>query len=94
MKYININQKLKSNWRKNGQVLRTQRKISVKFLRTMAISTYLNIEAMKNLLGDEHYERFNNMLKNAGKKANYYVSRDSEEMTKMDLYDFYIIGRI
>lgn len=49
----------------------------------MAISTYLNSEVMKNLLGDEHYERFNKMLKNARKKANYYVSRDLEGMTKM-----------
>ena len=34
------------------------------------------------------------MLNNARKKANYYVSRDQEGMTKMDLYDFYIIGDI
>ena len=51
-------------------------------------------EVMKNLLGDEHYERFNKMLKNARKKANYYVSKDPEGMTKMDLYDFYIIGDV
>lgn len=49
----------------------------VEFLRTMAIGTYLNSEVMKNLLGDEHYERFNKMLKNARKKANYYVSEDN-----------------
>lgn len=34
------------------------------------------------------------MLNNARKKANYYVSRDPERMTKMDLYDFYIIGDV
>ena len=49
---------------------------------------------MKNLLGDEYYEQFNMMLNNARKKANYYISRDTEGMSKMDLYDFYNIGDI
>ena len=34
------------------------------------------------------------MLNNARKKANYYISRDTEGMSKMDLYDFYNIGDI
>ena len=89
-----IKEILKPIEEKMDKFLKSQRKISVKFLRTMAISTYLNSEVMKNLLGDEHYERFNNMLNNARKKANYYVSRDPEGMTKMDLYDFYNIGDI
>ena len=49
---------------------------------------------MKNLLGDEYYEQFNKMLNDARKKANYYVSRDTEGMNKMDLYDFYNIGDV
>ena len=32
------------------------------------------------------------MLKNARRKANYYISRDTEGMSKIDLYDFYNIG--
>lgn len=71
-----------------------KRKINAKFLRTTAISTYLNSEVMKNLLRDEYYEQFNMMLNNARKKANYYISRDTEGMSKMDLYDFYNIGDI
>ena len=89
-----IKEILKPIEEKMDKFLKSQRKISVKFLRTMAISTYLNSEVIKNLLGDEHYERFNNMLNNARKKANYYVSRDPEGMTKTDLYDFYNIGDI
>lgn len=89
-----IKEILKPIEEKMNKFLKTQRRISVKFLRTMAIGTYLNSEVMKNLLGDEHYERFYEMLNNARKKANYYVSRDQEGMTKMDLYDFYIIGDI
>ena len=89
-----IKEILKPIEEKMDKFLKLQTKISVKFLRTMAIGTYLNSEVMKNLLGDEHYERFNKMLNNARKKANYYVSRDPEGMTKMDLYDFYIIGDV
>ena len=48
---------------KKDKFLKLPRKISVKFLRTMAIGTYLNSKVMKNLLGDKHYERFNKMLK-------------------------------
>ncbi len=79
---------------KMDKFLKSQRKISAKFLRTTAISTYLNSEVMKNLLGDEYYELFNKMLNDARKKANYYVSRNTEEMTKIDIYDFYTIGDI
>lgn len=77
---------------KMDKFLKSQRKISAKFLRTTAISAYLNSEVMKNLLCDEYYELFNKMLNDARKKANYYVSRDTEGMSKMDLYDFYNIG--
>ena len=79
---------------KIDKFLKSQRKINAKFLRTMAISAYLNSEVMKNLLGDEYYERFNKMLNSARKKANYYVSKDTEGMSKEDLYDFYNIGDI
>lgn len=79
---------------KIDKFLKSQRKINAKFLRTTAISAYLNSEVMKNLLGDEYYENFNKMLNNARKKANYYVSKDTEGMSKEDLYDFYYIGDI
>ena len=42
---------------------------------------------MKNLLGDEYYEQFNMMLNNARKKANYYINRDTEGMSKIDFYN-------
>ena len=79
---------------KIDKFLKSQRKINAKFLRTMAISSYLNSEVMKNLLGDEYYERFNKTLNSARKKANYYVSRDTEGMSQEELYDFYNIGNI
>lgn len=75
--------------------MKSQRKINAKFLRITAISTYLNSEVMKCLLGDEYYEQFKMMLNDARKKkANYYVSKDAEGMSEIDLYDFYNIGDI
>lgn len=89
-----IKKVLKPIEEKIDKFLKSQRKINAKFLRTMAINTYLNSEVMKNLLGDDYYEQFNEMLNNARKKANYYVSKDTEGMSKFDLYDFYNIGDI
>ena len=46
------------------------------------------------ILGDDMHKNFIKMLNNARNKANYYISRDTENMTKEDLYDFYTIGEI
>ena len=70
----------------------SQRKINVKYLRTTAINTYLNGEIMAKLFGDDMHKDFIQMLTNARKKANYYISRDTDDMSKKDLYDFYTIG--
>ena len=72
----------------------SQRKISAKDLRTSVINTYLQGEVMYKLLGDDMHKEFINMLNNARKKANYYISRDTEKMHKQDLYDFYTIGEL
>ena len=37
---------------------------------------------MYKLLGDDMHKEFINMLNNARKKANYYISRDTEKMHK------------
>ena len=70
----------------------SQRKINAKYLRTITINTYLNGEIMSKLLGDTMHKNFIQMLKTARKQANYYISRDTEGMSKKDLYDFYEIG--
>ena len=70
----------------------SQRKINAKYLRTTATNTYLNGEIMSKLFGDDMHKEFIQMLNDARKKANYYISRDIEEMTKKDLFDFYTIG--
>lgn len=70
----------------------SQRKINAKYLRTTAINTYLQGEVMCQLLGDDMHKKFIQMLSDARKKANYYISHDTENMSKKDLYDFYTIG--
>ena len=74
--------------------IKSQRKLNAKYLRTSAINTYLLGELLDKLLGDDMHKQFINMLTNARNKANYYISRDTENMTKKDLYDFYTIGEI
>lgn len=72
----------------------SQRKLNAKYLRTTAINTYLLGEFFDKILGDDMHKNFIKMLNNARNKANYYISRDTENMTKEDLYDFYTIGEI
>lgn len=72
--------------------IKSQRKINAKYLRTTVINTYLNGEIMSKLFGDDMHKDFIQMLNDARKKANYYISRDTEGMTKKDLFDFYTIG--
>ena len=72
----------------------SQRKLNTKYLRTSVINTYLQGEVMNKLLGDNMHKDFIKMLNEARKKANYYISRDTESMSKQDLYDFYTIGEL
>lgn len=72
----------------------SQRKLNAMFLRTTAINTYLQGEIMYQLLGDDMHEKFIKMLKEARKKANYYITHDTDGMSKKDLYDFYTIGEL
>ena len=74
--------------------IKSQRKLTAKYLRTSAINTYLLGEFFDKILGDDMHKNFIKMLNNARNKANYYISRDTENMTKEDLYDFYTIGEI
>lgn len=74
--------------------IKSQRKINAKHLRTSAINTYLAGEVLHRLLGDDMHKNFIEMLNNARKKANYYITHDTEGMNKKDLYDFYTIGEM
>lgn len=74
--------------------INSQRKLSVKNLRTNAINTYLIGEVFSKILGDQMHKEFLTILENARKKANYYITREIENMSAKDLYDFYTIGEM
>lgn len=61
--------------------IKSQRKLNANNVRISAMNTYILGEVMRQILGDEFYE-------------NYYVNRDTEGISKEDLYNFYNIGKI
>lgn len=74
--------------------IKSQRKLNANNVRISAMNTYILGEVMRQILGDEFYENYKNILESARGKANYYVSRDTEGISKEDLYNFYNIGKI
>ena len=48
---------------------------------------------LKRILGDEFHEDFFAILKSAREKANYYVSRRPEDISKEELADFFSIDK-
>ncbi|MBR0491565.1 MAG: hypothetical protein IJJ82_05935 [Clostridia bacterium] len=79
---------------KLAPLIKAERKLSAKNLRTSAINTYLLGEVLCRLLGDDMHKQFIDMLTKARNKANYYINRDTENMSKQDLFDFYSIGEM
>ncbi len=74
--------------------IKSQRKLNANNVRISAMNTYILGEVMRQILGDEFHENFKSILESARRKANYYVARDTEGISKEDLYDFYNIGKI
>lgn len=74
--------------------IKSQRKLNANNVRISAINTYLMGEVMKKIMGDDLYKDYINMLKEARKKANYYVSRKADELSKEEILEFYNIGGI
>lgn len=74
--------------------IKSQRKLNANNVRISAMNTYILGEVMRQILGDEFYENYKNILETARGKANYYVNRDTEGISKEDLYNFYNIGKI
>lgn len=71
----------------------SQRKLYANNVRISAINTYAVGEMLKRILGDELHEDFIAILKSAREKANYYVSRKPEDISKEELSDFFSIGK-
>ena len=74
--------------------IKSQRKLHANNVRISALNTYIMGEIMSKILGDELHELFLKILESGRVKANYFVSRNAEEISKEELLDFYGIGRV
>lgn len=74
--------------------IKSQRKLNANNVRISALNTYLMGEVMSRIMGDELHKTFIQMLESGRTKANYFVSRNVEDISKEELYDFYNIGKV
>lgn len=73
--------------------IKSQRKLIANNVRVDALNTYILGEVMSQILGDELHDKFLKILESAREKANYYVIRDPNIISKEELLDFYNIGK-
>lgn len=74
--------------------IKSQRKLYANNVRISALNTYVMGEVMKRIMGDELHKEYVEILKSAREKANYFVNRRVEDISKEELMDFYNIGGI
>ena len=74
--------------------IKSQRKLYANNVRISALNTYVIGEVMKRIMGDELHKEYVEILKSAREKANYFVNRKVEDISKEELMDFYNIGGI
>lgn len=74
--------------------IKSQRKLYANNVRISALNTYVMGEVMRRIMGDELHKEYVQILKSAREKANYFVSRRVEDISKEELIDFYNIGGI
>ena len=76
----------------NLQMYKDNMDIIIKELSTL--NTYVMGELMSEVMGDELHEKFIEILENGRVKANYFVNRNTEEISKEELLSFYGIGKV
>ena len=74
--------------------IKSQRKLYANNVRISALNTYVMGEVMKRIMGDDLHKEYVEILKSAREKANYFVNRKVEDISKEELIDFYNIGGI
>ena len=74
--------------------IKSQRKLNANNVRISALNTYIMGEVMSRILGDELHTTFTKILESGRVKANYFVNRNAEEISKEELLDFYGIGKV
>lgn len=73
--------------------IKSERKLIANNVRINALNTYILGEVMNKLIGDELHDKYLEIIESARRKANYYVIRNPEGMSKEELLDFYNIGK-
>jgi len=81
------------NYKLDG-FIKSQRKLYANNVRISALNTYVLGEVMKRIIGDDLHKEYREILKSAREKANYFVNRKAEDISKEELMDFYNIGGI
>lgn len=81
------------NYKLDG-FIKSQRKLYANNVRISALNTYAIGEFMKRIIGDDLHKEYIEILKSAREKANYFVNRKVEDISKEELMDFYNIGGI
>lgn len=74
--------------------IKSQLKINSNNTRVNALNTYILGEVINLLTGDELYQKFLDILEKARQKANYFVDRNTDEISKEELLNFYNIGKV
>ncbi len=74
--------------------IKSQRKLNANNVRISALNTYIMGEIMSRVMGDELHAIFMQILESGRVKANYFVNRKVEEISKEELLDFYGIGKV
>jgi len=71
--------------------LKSQRKLTANNVRASALNTYVMGEVIRAITGDEMYDLYLKILEKGREKANYFVSRKVEDISKEELKRFYNI---
>ena len=74
--------------------IKSQRKLNANNVRISALNTYVMGEVMSRIMGDDLHKEFKELLDSGRIKANYFVNRNADEISKEELLDFYSIGKI
>ena len=74
--------------------IKSQPKINSNNTRTNTLNTHILGEVINLLTGDELYQKFLDILEKARQKANYFVDRNTNEISKEELLNFYNIGKV
>lgn len=74
--------------------IKSQLKINSNNTRINTLNTYILGEVINLLTGDELYQKFLDILEKARQKANYFVDRNTNEISKEELLNFYNIGKV